>query len=53
VSERFSELEGQVSSSFSIRPGKVEDEIESQEEGLENLRLAFEKLRASVTGERN
>jgi hypothetical protein len=46
--ERVLELERQMSASFSNRPDEIGDQIESQEQGLENLRLAVEKLQTSV-----
>jgi hypothetical protein len=51
LSERVCELEARVSS-LSI-PGRIEDEIESQEEGLESVRLALERLKTWVEGELN
>jgi hypothetical protein len=47
VSERVSELEHQFSS-FSNRPRKLEEKIEAQEEGLENVCLALRKLKTAL-----
>jgi hypothetical protein len=46
LSERVSELERQLSS-VTFRPAKIEERLDSQEEGLEHIRLHLERLRAS------
>jgi hypothetical protein len=50
LSERVSKLELQSSSSFSSRPGQVEEAIECQEEELERLRLTLGELKTLVEG---
>jgi predicted nucleic acid-binding Zn-ribbon protein len=49
LSDRVCKLELQVSS-FSNPPGKIEEEIESQERRVENLRLEVERQRESIEG---
>jgi hypothetical protein len=49
--ERVSDLERQIP--LSNQPGKLEEVIEAQEEGLESLRLALDRFKASVGGELN
>jgi hypothetical protein len=48
--ERVAQLEGHISS-LSNPARELEDEIESQERGLETLGLALEKMKTSIEGE--
>jgi hypothetical protein len=48
--ERVLELERQISS-FTNPGRQIEDELQSQERGLESLRLALEKMKISLGGE--